>query len=1619
MNIPRNIPFVLINKKNIAFVWILLSLLISGLAWTFFSYEKKMLSAKENSELKEVATLKINQIEEWRKEKLADAQMFSNSPFFSKALNEWAITPSNLNLKKKILKRLMLINWNESYNDIVFTDCKGNTLLSASSATKKLDPQTVALVQKAVQQKEIIFIDIYKCSALNTLQLGYITPVLNSSNGVTGTLIFIENANDQLFPLIEQRPTFSETFETVLVKRDKDSVLFLNQLQHSGRSAMSVRVSISQTNEVSAKAVSGYVGFYEGVNYLGRSVMAYMAPIKGTSWFLVAKINKDELYAPLYLRGKITFTLTLILLLIAALGLIWYYSYLKRYIYFESLQKEKSLAGYYKEFFTVLYSIGDGVITTDVIGNVKRMNAVAEKLTGYSIDEAAGKPIEEIFNIINESSRKPVENPIQQVIKKDIVVGLANHTILIGKDGAEIPIADSASPIRDEHGLMQGVVLVFRDKSEEHLSEKKVRESEARLRRAEVTSMLGNWEIHLTNGKVDVSEGACKIYGTSAENLTIEKIQQYPLPAFRPLLDEAMRMLVKEGVPYNVEFKIKTSTGEIKEIHSIAEYDQKENVIFGVIQDITARKKLENKHFQLQQIIDNSLNEVYFFNAKTLKFEYLNKGALLNLGYSYEEALELTALDIKPEFTRESFTEQLKPLLDGTLEKLEYETVHRRKNGSLYPVEAHLQYHKTDGEDVFFAITNNIAQRKSAEQKLLQSQERWKNLFDNSPNAIAIYKAVDNGNDFIFTDFNRVAQVIDSIDRDKVVGKRISELFPSAEGLGFLETFRRVMKTGKTEHVDATVYKDNRIEGWRENTIYRLDTGEIVALYNDVTARMKAEQELRESEQKFKSLFKDHSAVKLLIEPKNGKIVDASTAAADYYGWPLETLKQMSIYDINVSIKGEVEDRMHMVLNQDQDYFELKHRKADGQIRDVEIFSSKVGFQQNQYLYSIIHDVTEARKAIWQLRLLSRSVEQNPVSIVITDQSGNIEYVNPKFSTVTGYSFDEVVGKNPRILKSGLQPITFYQNLWTTILSGKVWSGEICNKRKDGTTYWERAIISSVEDEQGTISHFVAVKEDITGSKKMQEDLISALQKAEENDRLKSAFLANMSHEIRTPMNAILGFSELMREQVKGDKRHTSYIDGIETSGRALLALINDILDLSKIEAGRLEIRPQPVNPHSIIDEVRAVFEPQITRKNLKFEVSVDRSLPVSLIMDGPRLRQILFNLIGNAVKFTNEGWIRVSVHSTPVDRTSSHIALRIDVADTGIGIPSESIDAIFKPFRQLESPNSRVYTGSGLGLSISRRLAEAMGGKLSAESVPGKGSTFTLGLASISVSPVSLNLSAREDQLPLLSAALAGATILIVEDEPLNRQVLREFLGAHHMTILEAEDGKDALRVLERQKPDLIIMDMQMPIMSGEEAVEAIRADERWNRIPILALSGSASSVDETLEVGNFDGRLQKPVEREDLLRELSKFLAGKGRREPSPPVQPAPAVYVVPEGRNAPGNGNSKQEGRKEWAALLDSFLTARGAQSTELVQSLRFELSSAAESARRSLSVNRTMEVGKRFDEIGRKYSCAVVSDFGLALHDAADIVDIQEMTRLLAALPDLLHVVDSRFSAQGKA
>jgi len=514
--------------------------------------------------------------------------------------------------------------------------------------------------------------------------------------------------------------------------------------------------------------------------------------------------------------------------------------------------------------------------------------------------------------------------------------------------------------------------------------------------------------------------------------------------------------------------------------------------------------------------------------------------------------------------------------------------------------------------------------------------------------------------------------------------------------------------------------------------------------------------------------------------------------------------------------------------------------------------------------------------------------------------------------------------------------------------------------------------------------------------------------KAQSADRAKSEFLANMSHEIRTPLNAILGFSELLREQVRESRRQVSYVEGIETSGRGLLSLINDILDLSKIEARHLEIRPEPVNPHLLIDEVRAVFEPQITRKNLRFSIEVAPTLPPGLIFDGPRVRQILFNLIGNAVKFTSVGDIRVSVGSTPLDGASSHLVVVFAVSDTGVGIPAENLEVIFEPFRQLDSHTSRIYSGTGLGLAISRRLAEAMGGRLTVSSEPGRGSTFTLTLSRVSVSPVSVRPPDAADSVANVSERLEGATILVVEDEPLNRQVLREFLTAKRFTVLEAENGQTALDLLAQTTPDLILMDMQMPVLSGEEAIAAIHAMPRLAGIPILALSGSTDRENHARGAGA-RGVLRKPVDRDELIRVLSELL---GRS--------MPAMNRSAKANHQRGTGESSMFGgpvneASEWSTRFQRFLDEQ--QRVDglrgLAAALRGEVRSAAEGAARSLSVNRTMALGTLLETIGKQHGCGVLIDLGKAVREAADIVDVKQMSRLFAELSTLSGIVESRF------
>jgi hypothetical protein len=508
------------------------------------------------------------------------------------------------------------------------------------------------------------------------------------------------------------------------------------------------------------------------------------------------------------------------------------------------------------------------------------------------------------------------------------------------------------------------------------------------------------------------------------------------------------------------------------------------------------------------------------------------------------------------------------------------------------------------------------------------------------------------------------------------------------------------------------------------------ETGEVIGYIGtitDITQRKLAEQALRDSELNYRHLFENDTAIKLMTEPSTGQIIHANKAASEFYGWTVEALKAMNMNQIKIQDPESGLIIQKNILDEQGNFYEEdQHRMANGKIRNVEVFTSKIRFQGQDCLHSIIHDVTARQKAEEKLQLLGKALEQSPVSITISDREGVIEYVNPKFSEITGYSYDEVIGANSDILNSKEHSNAFSKRIWNTVISGKDWIGEVENQRKNGDHYWESLIISPILNSTGQITNFISIKEDITERKQMIREVIVAKEKAEEAEHLKSAFLANMSHEIRTPLNAILGFTTLLTTSASiTEKSRQDYISIINKSAEGLLHIINDILDISKLETGQVKIYKQAFLIEPVLTSLQVQFENKLAecgKPGIRLE-SFPTPPALEIISDKNRLTQILSNLLDNACKFTESGTIAFGVSKV----FDGHMELI--VSDTGIGISKKDQSSIFERFRQVGDSNIRINSGNGLGLAIVKSLVELMEGQIEFESVLDEGTRFRIRL--------------------------------------------------------------------------------------------------------------------------------------------------------------------------------------------------------------------------------------------------------------------------------------------------
>lgn len=773
-------------------------------------------------------------------------------------------------------------------------------------------------------------------------------------------------------------------------------------------------------------------------------------------------------------------------------------------------------------------------------------------------------------------------------------------------------------------------------------------------------------------------------------------------------------------------------------------------------------------------------------------------------------------------------------------------------------------------------IFQDITERKKADDELIKAQEKVEESEKRLNQSEKISKVGNWEYDLITKNIVWSNQLFEIYERDPKIGPpsddEVGKYYSEEDHKRLRQYIVNIIESGDSvENFECPVNLPSGKTIICSSSMFPVKDGNgtIVKIFGslqDITERKLAEQEIVKTKQFYENIIEGVQDG-IWVTDKNDIIYYANSAIEKIAGVPREQIQGNNVLtDFPKETTGELIKFYNQAKKEKKPiWYDIKVRT----LANIDTWQN--GWLIPQYLDNAfsgiictIRDITERKKAESSVRRLSTAVQQSPSIIVISDTEGKLEYVNPKFTELTGYSSSEAIGKESNILKSGEQDPAFYKELWDTVESGNVWRGQFHNKKKNGELFWEAASISAILNESGDVINFIKIGEDITQQKNTEIQLKAALEKAMESDRLKSAFLANMSHEIRTPMNGILGFINLLNEPNLSKAQIDKYTAIINKSSDRLLNTINDIIDISKIEAGEIVVSNTETSINDTMDELYSFHSPEAKQKGLSFVLETSDE-KLRLNTDSHKLHGILTNLIKNAIKYTEKGHITFGY-------SLKEKCIEFHVKDTGIGIPKGRIHAIFNRFEQADIGDTKVFEGSGLGLAISKAYVEMLGGKISVESDEGKGSTFTFTLPY--TKKIKKEIKRNSESINDNNGRIENLNLLIVEDDDVSSQLIETMLKGMFKKIIYAKNGIEAIELC-KNKPeiDLVLMDLKMPKMNGFEATRAIR---KFNKdLLIIAQTAYAMFGDKekALEAGCND-YISKPINKKLLLELINKSI-------------------------------------------------------------------------------------------------------------------------------------------------
>ncbi len=827
---------------------------------------------------------------------------------------------------------------------------------------------------------------------------------------------------------------------------------------------------------------------------------------------------------------------------------------------------------------------------------------------------------------------------------------------------------------------------------------------------------------------IEINEAMVKMlgYDSKEELLAIDiKNELY----FQPEERESIVLQEKYEEMGIFRLKKKDGSGIWVEDHGWYLLDTNGEILFheGILRDITERKKAE------EELRESEERFKMLYEKAPVGYQSLdgngyivdvNRTWLEMMGYHKNEVIGSWFGDfLTPEYT-ELYADQFAIFKTEKTIHTVYEMV--KKDGSFITIQLEGRVSHTD-EGNFkhtHCVLSDITEHRKAEKAIADERILLRTLIDNIPDPIYVKdtlgrKLISNKADL---------ELLGLHDEKDAIGKTDVELISTEFARESSRDDLAVITTGipifnKIEYI--TNPKGNTRCISTTKISLKNDSDEIIGLVGvgrDITTQ-------KQSEQKIIQLSKgiEQGPASIIITDISGNIEYVNSKFTEISGYTLDEIKGQNpkILQSGYTSARDYMKLWNTISSGNEYHTELQNRKKNGELYWESVLISPIRDEAGTIInyMAIKEDITNRKKADLEILKLSVAIEQNPASVVITDTQGVIEYVNKKFVTESGYSKHILIGKVLRILKPGHTSDEIYIEIWNKLFAGKEWKGEHQNRTKSKEIYWESVLISPIKNQEGKITNFVVLSENISDRKKMEKDLIAAKEKAEESDRLKSAFLANMSHEIRTPLNSILGFSDLLTAPDLDTDSRREFANLINSSGNNLLSIINDILDISKIEAGQITLMKNEFSAYKLISEIQKEYSYKANSKGIELRLKHEASAQELLVMsDEARIKQVLINFVGNALKFTNLGYIEIGINVIENN-------IQFYVKDTGIGIPKDFHDKIFDRFRQVETAHTRKYGGNGLGLAITKNLAELLGGRIWVESEPNVGSIFYFAL--------------------------------------------------------------------------------------------------------------------------------------------------------------------------------------------------------------------------------------------------------------------------------------------------